>query len=149
MFHVLKTLELKTKLFNISSKELPGQMFWRRAMPTQQQWVHRRTLGRAQVAHTCNPSYSGDRDQEDWSSKPAWANSLRDSILKKHITEKGWWSGSRCRSWVQTPVPQKTKMKTKQNKNREELWVGRLSLFLSFRTCWDSAWVWPTWDGEA
>jgi hypothetical protein len=26
------------------------------------------------VAHTCNPSYSGGRDQEDCSSKPAWAN---------------------------------------------------------------------------
>jgi hypothetical protein len=24
---------------------------------------------------------------------------------KKPITEKGWWSGSRCRPWVQTPVP--------------------------------------------
>jgi hypothetical protein len=28
------------------------------------------------VAHTCNPSYSGDRDQEDQGSKPAQANSL-------------------------------------------------------------------------
>jgi hypothetical protein len=28
---------------------------------------------------------------------------------KKPITKKGWWSGSRCRSQVQTPVPQKKK----------------------------------------
>jgi hypothetical protein len=28
------------------------------------------------VAYTCNPSYLGGRDQEDHSSKPAWANSL-------------------------------------------------------------------------
>jgi hypothetical protein len=28
------------------------------------------------VAHACNPSYSGGRDQEDCSSKPAWANSF-------------------------------------------------------------------------
>jgi hypothetical protein len=28
------------------------------------------------VAHTCNPSYSRDRDQEDRNSNPAWANSL-------------------------------------------------------------------------
>jgi hypothetical protein len=28
------------------------------------------------VAHTCNPSYSRGRDQEDRCSKPAWANSL-------------------------------------------------------------------------
>jgi hypothetical protein len=24
------------------------------------------------VAHACNPSYSGGRDQEDHGSKPAW-----------------------------------------------------------------------------
>jgi hypothetical protein len=35
------------------------------------------------VAHTCNPSYSGGRDQEDHSSKPAQANSSRDPISKK------------------------------------------------------------------
>jgi hypothetical protein len=27
------------------------------------------------VAQACNPSYSGGRDQEDHSLKPAWANS--------------------------------------------------------------------------
>jgi hypothetical protein len=61
------------------------------------------------VAHACNPSYSGDRDQEDCSLKLAWANSLRDPRLKKPITKKGWQSGSRCRPWVQTPVPKKKK----------------------------------------
>jgi hypothetical protein len=59
------------------------------------------------VAHACNPGYSEGRDQEDGSSKPAQANSLKDLILKKpitwgikkkKITEKGWWNGSRCRS---------------------------------------------------
>jgi hypothetical protein len=30
------------------------------------------------VAHACNPSYSGGRDQEDRSSKPAQANSSRE-----------------------------------------------------------------------
>jgi hypothetical protein len=35
------------------------------------------------VAHTCNPSYSRGRDQEDHGSKPAQANSLRDPISKK------------------------------------------------------------------
>jgi hypothetical protein len=44
------------------------------------------------VAHICNPSYSGGRDQ-----KAAWANSSRDPILKKPFTKKGWGSGSRCR----------------------------------------------------
>jgi hypothetical protein len=31
---------------------------------------------RALVAHACNPSYSGGREQEDRGSKPAQANSL-------------------------------------------------------------------------
>jgi hypothetical protein len=39
----------------------------------------------ALVAHTCNPSYSRDRDQEDRDSKPAQTNSLRDSISKKTL----------------------------------------------------------------
>jgi hypothetical protein len=43
---------------------------------------------------SCNPTYSGGKDQEDHGSKPALANSSRDTILKKPITEKGWWSGS-------------------------------------------------------
>jgi hypothetical protein len=30
------------------------------------------------VAHTCNPSYSGGRDQEDWGSRPTQANSSLD-----------------------------------------------------------------------
>jgi hypothetical protein len=34
------------------------------------------------VAHAYNPSYSGGRDHEDCGSKPAWANSLREPILK-------------------------------------------------------------------
>jgi hypothetical protein len=41
------------------------------------------------MAHACNPSYSGGRDQEARSSKPAWANSSQDPISKtftKHTT---------------------------------------------------------------
>jgi hypothetical protein len=33
------------------------------------------------MAHACNPSYSGGRDQEDHSAKPAQGNNLRDPIL--------------------------------------------------------------------
>jgi hypothetical protein len=40
------------------------------------------SMSQALVAHACNPSHSGDRDQEDCGSKPARANSSRDSILK-------------------------------------------------------------------
>jgi hypothetical protein len=49
------------------------------------------------VAQACNLSNSGGRYQEDHGSKPAQANSPRDPILKKLITKKDWWSGSRCR----------------------------------------------------
>jgi hypothetical protein len=52
--------------------------------------------------HTCNPSYSECNDQEDWGSKPALANSSQDTV-----TKKSWWSGSRFKLWVQTPVPPK------------------------------------------
>jgi hypothetical protein len=43
---------------------------------------------RAPEAHSCNPSYSGGRDQEDHSLKPAQANSYRDPILK-YLIQKG------------------------------------------------------------
>jgi hypothetical protein len=35
------------------------------------------------VAHICNPSYSGGRDQEDRSWKPPWANSSARPYLEK------------------------------------------------------------------
>jgi hypothetical protein len=35
------------------------------------------------VVHTCNPSYSGGRDQKDGGSKPDRENSSRDSVSKK------------------------------------------------------------------
>jgi hypothetical protein len=40
------------------------------------------------VAHICNPSYSGGRDKESCSSKPAWAYSSQDLILKKRPNTK-------------------------------------------------------------
>jgi hypothetical protein len=41
------------------------------------------------VTHSCNPSYSGSRDQVDLGSKPAQANSSRDPISKYPFTNKG------------------------------------------------------------
>jgi hypothetical protein len=41
------------------------------------------------VAHNCNPSYSGSRDQEDRGLKPPQANSSRDPISKIPDTKKG------------------------------------------------------------
>jgi hypothetical protein len=63
-------------------------------------------LGWVLVTHAYNPSCSGGKDQEDHGSKSqSGHNSSQDPILKKFFTKKGWWSGSRCRPWVQTPVP--------------------------------------------
>jgi hypothetical protein len=80
------------------------------------------------VAHICDPSSPGGRDQEDQGSKPAGANNSLDPILKNPITKKGWWSASKYRSWVQTPVPQKKKK--------------MLYHFLP-------AWGWDTWQSQA
>jgi hypothetical protein len=40
------------------------------------------TLENGLVAHACNPSYSGGRDQEDLSLRPAQANGSQDPISK-------------------------------------------------------------------
>jgi hypothetical protein len=56
--------------------------------------VFRIILSPVLVAHAYNPSYSGGRDQEDGSSKPARINSSPDSISKIPNTKKGWPSGS-------------------------------------------------------
>jgi hypothetical protein len=65
------------------------------------------------VAHACNPSYSGGRDQED--SKPAQANSLQDPISKEPNTKTG------LEEWLKWYCPQscpsiaKKKKKTYQD----------------------------------
>jgi hypothetical protein len=38
------------------------------------------------VAHACNPSYSGSRDQEDHGSKPAWTRPYLEKTLHKNKT---------------------------------------------------------------
>jgi hypothetical protein len=48
--------------------------------------VHQRfvkaVLSQVLEAHSCNPPYSGGRDQEDQGLKPARANSFQDPISK-------------------------------------------------------------------
>jgi hypothetical protein len=41
------------------------------------------------MVHTCKPSYSGSRDQEDHGSKPSWANSSVTPCLEKPFTKIG------------------------------------------------------------
>jgi hypothetical protein len=40
------------------------------------------------MAHTCNPSYSGGRDQEESGSKPALANSSERPPSQKNLHKK-------------------------------------------------------------
>jgi hypothetical protein len=70
--------------------------------------------GRAPVAHACNPTYSGGKDQADYSSKPAPGKQSVRPYLKntQHKTELEkwlkWWSAwLQARAQIQTPVPQK------------------------------------------
>jgi hypothetical protein len=45
------------------------------------------------------PSYSEGRNKKDPGSKPAWANSALDPILRKYPTQKqGWQSSLSCRA---------------------------------------------------
>jgi hypothetical protein len=46
-------------------------------------------ISQAQLAHTCNLSYLGSRDQKDHGFKPAQGNSSQDPISKKPFTKKG------------------------------------------------------------
>jgi hypothetical protein len=45
--------------------------------------------------------------RRDHGSKPAWANSSADPVLKTPIKKKSSWRRSRCGPWVQTPLLQK------------------------------------------
>jgi hypothetical protein len=48
----------------------------------------------APVAHAYNPSYSGGRNQEDHSSKPAPGKQATRPYLKKTFTRQGWSSSA-------------------------------------------------------
>jgi hypothetical protein len=65
------------------------------------------------VAHACNLSYSGGRDQEDHGLKSAQANSSRDPTSKKPITKR---AGRVAQSEGPEFNPQYSK--TKQNKTK-------------------------------
>jgi hypothetical protein len=67
------------------------------------------------VAHASNPSYSGGRDQEDHSSKPAQANSSRDSYLKKPFTKIGLVEWLKVKALSSSPSTGKKKRERKRN----------------------------------
>jgi hypothetical protein len=71
------------------------------------------------VAHTCNPSYSGGRDQEDFSSKAALTKYFTRPYLKTTQHKKKLYSicfASASMKSMSSPVPPKTKQQQKKTK---------------------------------
>jgi hypothetical protein len=65
--------------------------------------------GWAPVAHAYNLSYSGDRDQEDRSLKPAWANSSRDLVFRIPTTKIGLTKWLKVKALSSSPRTSKKK----------------------------------------
>jgi hypothetical protein len=81
------------------------------------------------VAYACNPSYSGDRDQEDCGLKPAWANSsARPYLEKTHFKNR---AGGVAQGDGLSSSPSIAKKK----KSQCELWVQEDRKFLSLHSC--------------
>jgi ribosomal protein S21 len=71
------------------------------------------------VAHACNPSYSGGKDQEARSSKPPGANSLQGPISKKPITKIGLVEWLKVKTLSSSPSTAKKKKKKRKDKKKE------------------------------
>jgi hypothetical protein len=65
------------------------------------------------VTHTCNPSNSGGRNQEDHGLKPSPGKQFVRPYLKNTCYKKGWWSGSKDPEFK--PQYHKKKKKKKEN----------------------------------
>jgi hypothetical protein len=97
---------------------------------------------------SCNPTYSGGRNQEDHSRGQPGQIVLETLLKKTHHKKMGWWSGSRCRLWVQTPVPKKKVIPERETVAEVEgnplipmkFWVIWIDLFLNYfltsPVCW-------------
>jgi hypothetical protein len=66
------------------------------------------------MAHTCNPSYSGGRDQDDHGLKPAQANSSARPYHEKPFTKIG------LVEWLKVKAPSSSPTTTKKKKKEEE-----------------------------
>jgi hypothetical protein len=67
------------------------------------------------VAHACNPSYPGSRDQEDPCLKPAWANSSARPYAEKPFIKIGLVEWFKVKALRSAPVPQINKTKKSQH----------------------------------
>jgi O-acetyl-ADP-ribose deacetylase (regulator of RNase III) len=64
------------------------------------------------VIHTCNPSYSGGRDQEDRGSKPTQENSSQDPLSKKTLHKIRLVAWIKVKAVSSRPVPHQKKKKS-------------------------------------
>jgi hypothetical protein len=157
----LRTSHLLGKL-STTSATLPATIWWLKKK--------KKSKCQAPVAHACNSSYSESRDQEDRSSKPAWANSSYfETLSQKPFTRIGlveWLKAKILSSSLNT-----TKKKSKKKKNCwktarnflvREVWRWRSVLQLLSkkwetldllgehckRGHWSAFWPWAGWRGE-
>jgi hypothetical protein len=63
----------------------------------------------ALVARSYNPRYSGGRNQEDYGSKPAWANSFMRPFLEKTHHKKGLEEWHKVQTLNSSPSTKKKK----------------------------------------
>jgi hypothetical protein len=92
------------------------------------------------VAHACNPTYSGGRDQEDHGLKPAQANSLQDPILKKPFTKTG------LVEWLKVKALSSSPSTTQKKGENPQIIVFWSFLILVLRLLWNKktsvSWAW-------
>jgi hypothetical protein len=69
------------------------------------------------VGHTCNPSYSGGRDQEDHGSKTVWANSSRDPVSNNPSQERAGGVAQGVGPEIKPSTTKKKKERKKRKKN--------------------------------
>jgi hypothetical protein len=75
------------------------------------------------AAHTCNPSYLGDWDQEDHGSRPAQTNSSGDPVSKIARPKWTWRCGSSGRAPVLQVWSPESKFQLYQKKKKNSLYV--------------------------
>jgi ribosomal protein S19E (S16A) len=77
------------------------------------------------VTPACNPSYSGGSDQEDRGSKPAWASSSPDPILKKTLQKK---KKKGLVEWLKVKALSSSPRTAKRKRKKKEIAKQTLSL---------------------
>jgi hypothetical protein len=95
--------------------------------------VQEREPHQVPVAHNGNPSYSGDRNQEDHGSKPVCADSSREPSSKNPSQKKKNRAGGVAQgegTEFKPPLPQKKKERKRPHlkypeQNRLEVWIKR------------------------